>query len=436
MRHAVIIGAGVIGAASAVEALAAGLRVTLVDPGPAGGEQAASYGNAGWLSSHSIIPPSGPGMWKDIPGYLLDPLGPLAIRWRHLPRAAPWLLRHLAAAWTHERVRAIASALRPLLRDAPQLHLQLARRAGVAELISPSGVLHVYPSRAHFESEAPSWRIRRELGVTWDELDEQALRRREPALDSRYRFAVRVNEAGRCHNPGRYVAALAAHARESGAAWIEAAANSLEITGGRLRAVHLHDGRRIECDAAVIAAGVRSAALAAQAGDRLPLAAERGYHATLDLPGGPRETIMASDRKLVVNRMETGLRVAGQVEIAAIDAAPDWGRAQILRDHLLDMFPELPRDIPQPPTRYWLGCRPSMPDGIPCIGHASASADVIHAFGHGHVGLAGAARTALWVARLLSGREEDAGLKACDPGRFGRRPMESHRPLPPRNASR
>ena len=71
-RHVVIAGAGFIGLASAIEALAAGWQVTLVDPGPSGGEQAASYGNAGWLSSHSILPPAGPGVWRQVPGFLTD----------------------------------------------------------------------------------------------------------------------------------------------------------------------------------------------------------------------------------------------------------------------------------------------------------------------------------------------------------------------------
>jgi D-amino-acid dehydrogenase len=87
-RHVVIIGAGVVGAISAIESLQTGLRVTIVDPEQVGGEQAASYGNAGWLSSHSVIPPAEPGIWKRVPGFILDPLGPLAIRWGYLPRAA------------------------------------------------------------------------------------------------------------------------------------------------------------------------------------------------------------------------------------------------------------------------------------------------------------------------------------------------------------
>ena len=93
----VIIGAGAVGAMSAIEALKRGFEVTIVDRGVPGGEQAASYGNAAWLSSHSVLPPSEPGVWKKVPGYLADPLGPLAIRPAHFPRALPWLLRYLRA---------------------------------------------------------------------------------------------------------------------------------------------------------------------------------------------------------------------------------------------------------------------------------------------------------------------------------------------------
>ena len=130
-RHVAIIGAGAVGVISAIEALREGHRVTLIDPGEPGGTQAASYGNAGWLSSHSVIPPSEPGIWKKVPAYLMDPLGPLAIRWSYLPRALPWLIRYLLSGSTEAKVETTARALRDLLKDAPLLHRKLAEEAGV-----------------------------------------------------------------------------------------------------------------------------------------------------------------------------------------------------------------------------------------------------------------------------------------------------------------
>jgi len=79
--HVVIIGGGIVGAAVGLHALRLGCRVTILDPHPAGSPEASSFGNAGWLSSHSIIPPATPGAWKKVPRWLSDPLGPLTIRW-------------------------------------------------------------------------------------------------------------------------------------------------------------------------------------------------------------------------------------------------------------------------------------------------------------------------------------------------------------------
>jgi D-amino-acid dehydrogenase len=416
-RHVAVIGAGAVGVISAIEALRDGHRVTLIDPGEPGGPQAASYGNAGWLSSHSVIPPAMPGTWKEIPKFLMDPLGPLAIRWSYLPQALPWLVRYLLSGLTTARVERTARALRNLLKDAPALHKKLAHEAGVDDLIECQGLLHVFPSRAPFDADL-GWRIRRRVGIEWLELSADELRQREPDLDPRYGFGVLVEEAGRCRDPGSYVAALARHAEASGAQFVLARVNGLRLAGDKLVCVLTESGE-IACDAAVVAAGARSKQLAASAGDRLPLETERGYHVMIeDKENGPRSSMMASDTKMVVNRMLGGLRAAGQVEIAGLKAEPNWKRAEILRDNMLGMFVSLPKSIPQQRIKTWFGHRPSMPDGRPCIGHARASRDVVYAFGHGHIGLVGSARTGRLVAQLLSGREPEIPLAPFAPTRF------------------
>ena len=417
-RHVVVIGAGAIGVVSAIELLRDGHRVTIIEAATPGGEQAASYGNAGWLSSHSVIPPAVPGVWKNVPKFLRDPLGPLAIRWSYLPKALPWLIQYLLSGWTEARVEATAQALRPLLVDAPALHKKLAEEAGVGRLIERQGVMHIYPSRAAFDADALGWRIRKRVGVNWMELSGDEMRQCEPDLHPRYQFGVLVEEAGRCRDPGGYVAALAAHARALGAEFVTATARGLKLEGGRLVSV-LTDKSEIACDAAVVAAGARSKPLAASVGDRLPLETERGYHVMIEGANtGPRTSVMASDAKMVVNWTDKGLRAAGQVEIAGLEAAPNWKRADILRDHLIGMFPKMPKDLPAERIRSWFGHRPSMPDGRPCIGYSRASRDVVYAFGHGHVGLVGSARTGRVVAQLVGRREPEIPLAPFDPKRY------------------
>lgn len=414
----VIIGSGAVGAVSAIECLRAGHRVTVLEPGEPGGEHATSYGNAGWLSSHSVIPPAEPGMWRKVPSFLRDPLGPLSIRWSYLPRVMPWLVRFLLSARTPALIEETARAMRTLLVDAPKLHAGLADEAGVSHLIERRGVLHVYPDRADFAREARSWEIRRKVGVAWLELTADELRQREPTLHPRYTFGVMVEEAGHCRDPGGYVQALSQLARDRGATYIAGRATGFRLDGQRLVAVSTEQGE-IACDSAVVAAGARSKALTSLLGDALPLESERGYHVMIaDAGVGPRTPMMASDAKMIVNHMNGGLRAAGQVEFAGLAAAPNWKRAEVLREHLHTMFPTLPRTIPRDRLRVWLGHRPSMPDGRPCIGTARKTPDVIYAFGHGHVGLVGSARTGRLVAQLVSRALPEISLAPFDPRRF------------------
>jgi len=417
-QHIVIIGAGIIGAASAYQCLNAGLRVTLIEPEKPGDEQAASFGNAGWLSSHSVLPAATPGAWKNVPKWLADPLGPLAIRWQYFPKAFPWLVRYLNAASNYSKIERTAVALRTLLAGAPDIHQEMAEQAGVAHLIVRTGLLHAYLSKAHFLQDARAWEIRRQEGIAWQELDANALAELEPDLDRRYTFGVLVAETGSCRNPGAYTAALIAHAQNRGATLLRARATGFRIEDGKLRAV-LTDAGEVLCDKAVIAIGVRSKALAKMAGDRVPLEAERGYHAVIQSPeAGPRIPTMFADRKVIVTGMEGGLRVAGQVEIAQTDDTPDWRRAEILRKHLIALYPKLPADLPTERIKIWMGRRPSTPDGLPCIGLASGCDDIIHAYGHGHVGLVGSARTGRLVAQLATGATPEIPLKPFSPQRF------------------
>ncbi|WP_372070308.1 FAD-dependent oxidoreductase (plasmid) [Tistrella mobilis] len=399
--QAVVIGAGIVGVCAALALRQAGLAVTLVDPDEPGGEHAASYGNGAFITPASIIPMSVPGLWRKVPGYLLDRDGPLTIRWRHLPRLTPWLLRFLAAGMTTARVERTAAILSGLLHDAPERHAALAAAAGVPGLIERRGVLYVYPDRAAFAAEALSWRLRRTAGVIWRELDAAALRAFEPALSPAYGFGIHVPAAANCADPGAYVAALAAHAARLGVRRVTAQATGFAFEGGRLRAVETDRGP-IACDRAVVAAGMASARLAAAAGDRVPLEAERGYHVQLTggAPGGPHLPVMPSDGKMANIVTREGLRAAGQVELAGPGAPPDWRRAEILLRHLYATWPGLSRDLP---VRRWMGNRPSTPDGLPVISAARCSPDVFYAFGHGHVGLAAGPKSAALVAALVTG---------------------------------
>ncbi|WP_428484092.1 NAD(P)/FAD-dependent oxidoreductase [Rhodopila sp.] len=418
MSRVGVIGGGIVGIASAIELLRDGHQVSIIDPGEPGGEQAASYGNGTLLNPSSVIPMSSPGLWKKVPGYLADPLGPLTIRWSYLPRLLPWLRRFVAAGATEAKVAATARALLPLLADAPALHRKLAAEAGVGALITQQGALFVFPNRAAFEAEALSWRVRRQNGIRWLELNEDELRQREPTLDRHYRFALLIEENGQCRDPGAYVAALTRHAIAQGATLEKTAATGFRLEAGRLRAVVTRDGE-VACDRAVISAGAWSKVLAAAAGDRVVLETERGYHVVIRDPGvAPRYPVMPSDGKMACVMTPEGLRLAGQVELAGLTAAPNWQRAAVLLKFARKVYPGLPADLPADRVKSWMGHRPSTPDGLPCLGLASGCADIVHAFGHGHVGLTAGAMTGKIVADLVAERAPAFDLAPYSVRRF------------------
>jgi D-amino-acid dehydrogenase len=328
------------------------------------------------------------------------------------------LLRFLQAGATVAKVEATARALRPLVADAPDRHRHLAGLAGVAPLIERRGLLYIFPNRAAFEAEALAWRLRAENGVRWIELNENELRQREPELDRRYQFGVLVEGGANCADPGAYVAALAAYAQSLGAELQQKWASGFRLENGRLTAVCTDSGD-IACERAVISAGAHSRVLAQAAGDAIPLETERGYHAVITTPESvPRHPVMPSDGKMAVTPTHGGLRIAGQVELAGLEAAPNWRRAEILRDFALRTFPGLPRDMPAERVKFWMGHRPSIADGLPSIGFASGCRDVLHAFGHGHIGLASGPVSGRLVADLVAGKPPVIDPAPYAPARF------------------
>ncbi|WP_441864974.1 NAD(P)/FAD-dependent oxidoreductase [Phaeovulum sp. W22_SRMD_FR3] len=403
-KHIVVIGAGVIGATVALALQRDGHRVTIVEPSTPGGIQAASHGNGAFLSPASIIPMSIPGLWKKVPGYLLDPTGALTIRWRHLLRLSPWLMRFLLSGWTPARVGKTAAALAALLAGAQARHRALAEGIGRPELIVQKGLIYAFADKTAFENDSASWALRRRFGVRMQELDGTELHALLPDLSQAYQFAILLTDGAHCTNPGGYVAALVAAAVAQGADMHRARATGFSLRNGRLIAVET-DAGALACDGAVIASGARSKALARAAGDRISLESERGYYVEIADPAvRPAIPVMPQDGKMANVLTETGLRASGQVELASADAAPDWRRADILLGHLKRAWPALDRPETDAKVSRWQGNRPSTPDGRPVICVASGCRQIIHAFGHGHIGLASAPMTAEIVADLIADR--------------------------------
>lgn len=414
-RRIAVIGAGMVGVCAARWLQRDGHSVFLVEQGNPG--EGASFGNAGAFNGSSVTPTAMPGVIRNVPRWLMDPLGPLSLRWSYLPAILPYLVRFVRSA-TPGKVRAQARALRPLIAPTVPLVRELAREAGAEDLIHQRGHLYVYRSAGALAKDAFAWALRRENGVAVDEFDADELRQLEPVLSREYVRGLLVRENGHTSNPFALVTRLVEQFRRDGGEVVRARALGFRLDGSRLTAIR-SDAGELPADAAVVCAGAHSKPLAAALGDRVPLETERGYHLMIRDPEVmPRIPTADADGKFVATPMELGLRLAGTVELAGLSAPPDWRRAQILLTQARRMLPGLAAQHPDDRLTTWMGHRPALPDSLPVLGSSRASPDVIYAFGHGHIGMTAAPMTGRLVADLVAGRPAPIDIAPFAPGRF------------------
>jgi D-amino-acid dehydrogenase len=396
-RTITIIGAGIVGIATACYLRRDGHEVTVVDMRPPG--EYCSFGHAGILSPGSCVPLATPGILWKVPGYIADPLGPLAVRWSYLPQAMPWLLRFVAASQA-DRVEYIADALRSLLRQTFDAYEPLVQHAGVADLIRRTGYLVVYETHAAYRGDAIAWKLRRERGVAIQKLDRAEIKQRVPQLAGDYEVGLFLPEQGYCANPERLTKSLATQFVRDGGRLLQRKVLDIEVGTDGPRAL-VTDAGKVPVDTLVVCAGAHSNEFTVKLGDKVPLEAERGYHVTYSDPRMELPLpVFLPEYKFFVTPMEMGLRIAGQSEFAGVDAKPNYARADILAKHMQRILP----GISAADTTQWMGRRPSLPDSMPVIGRATRFTNVYYAFGHGHVGLCGGAPTGRIIADLVAGR--------------------------------
>ncbi len=397
--NVVVIGAGIVGAAIALELRKRGHGVVLVDRDEPG--RGTSFGNSGAISPGSVAPLALPGVLASVPRMLLDGRSPLRVPLRYLPRALPWLARFVASA-APGTVAASAARLAALHADAVARHVALAREAGVPELVVTRGHLHLYRDAAALAKDATAWNLRRQYGVVAQQLDRDGIAALEPGVDVRYQVGMFLPDHATVRNPFRYVQAIVRRFVDTGGRLRRAEAASLSPSPEGWRVV-TSDGP-LACNAVVVAAGAWSRRLLDAQGLVLPLETQRGYHVEFDGEAPISRTVVLTDRKAFVTPMETGLRIGGTVEIGGLVAPPDWRRADALADAARDAFP----GWRAAPVRRWMGHRPCLPDSVPFIGAVPGTRGLFAAVGHGHLGLTDAPATAQRIAEAV-----DAGRQAA-----------------------
>lgn len=407
----IVIGAGMVGISAALQLQRSGHHVTLIDrEGPAGGT---SFGNAGILASASVIPVTTPGIIRKAPAMVFNPLQPLFLRWRYLPRLLPWLLPYLRHA-NIDDVNRIAEALSPIVGQSLQDHQDLAAGTQAERWIKPCEYTYMFKDRSYFDADQAMWDIRRRLGFDWVEYAGEELAEKDPFLSDSHHFAAALQDHGMILSPGDYIMDLAKAFEAKGGVFVKAEVETIVHENGQAKGVGAN-GETLTADRVIVAMGAWSGELAKQLGVKIPLEAERGYHIELWHPNKmPKNPLMVAAGKFVVTPMKDRIRLAGVVEFGGLKAGPSEAPFKLLMHNVRAYMPDLTW---QEETR-WMGHRPAPTDSIPIISDVPGIKGVYMGFGHHHVGLTGGPKTGKLLAMMATDTKPNIDLSAYDIRRF------------------
>jgi D-amino-acid dehydrogenase len=405
----VVLGAGIVGVSTAYALRERGFAVTLVDRKAPGEET--SYGNAGILSSGSILPLNKPSLFASLPSYLTNQSA--AFRWNPAwtARNIEWVLRFLANA-VPSRVKPRAVALHGLIGASLSLHRDWIVRAGEPQRIRETGWLKAWRGDGTAAARAEqAWLA--EFGIKSEMLDRQAISALEPNIVPVYSVGLLHTETASVDSPGNVTKAYARMAAGAGVTLRQAEIKSIAADGDGWR-VMLSDGE-ISTRHVVVALGPWSADLLRPLGYRVPLATERGYHREFT-PNASRKLLRPindAENAFLMTPMEQGIRVTSGVELTDRDAPSSYAQ--------LDAVVPLARSVVEfgePVGEVWRGARPSLPDSLPMIGPAPRHKGLWLAFGNQHIGFTTGPATGEAIAAMIAGAPPSFDTSAFAPARY------------------
>jgi glycine/D-amino acid oxidase-like deaminating enzyme len=407
----IIIGAGVIGAATALALQNDGHDVTLIDRcAPCSG---ASFGNAGAIVNGSCAPTAMPGIVFDALRLMTQPDSPLSIRPAYLHKILPWLFRFILQSRT-SAVNDNARNLHALSQHAVASWKNLVEKTELASVFRSTGWMKVYESKRSFADTQPARDLLDKLGTSYEVLDASQIHDLEPNLAPIFTHGFYQKDSLSISNPERLVKGMVDLFAARGGTYRQFAVDHISLQSNDIQ---LKDHNEcLSADKVVLATGSWSRNLASQLGDSIPLETERGYH--LMLPESTQtllsRPVLNGEKSFVLSPMETGLRMTAQSELAGLDIAADYRNIRKLLPHVKRMLPAM--ELRE--ESAWMGFRPSLPDSLPVLGFSGKSKNIVYAFGHQHLGMTLAAISARIVADLFANREPPVPIAPYRTNRF------------------
>ena len=403
-----VLGAGVVGTASAWYLARAGHEVTVLDRQDAPGMET-SFANGGQISVSHCEPWANPAAPLKVFGWLGREDAPLLFRpraeWAQWIWGARFLIECLPGRTRRntEAAYALAHYSREKLRE-------LRRDTGIAYDHLERGILHFYVDRRDFEQAKIRAGVLAARGFDVRVVSPEECVAIEPALGP-----ARTMLLGGLHAPSDesgdahlFTRALATLASEAGVKFRHrVSVRRLDIEAGRVARVAFDDEHGIEeserADAYVVALGSYSPLLLAPLGVSVPVYPVKGYSVTIPLEPGmqaPEVSLTDDAHKLVFSRLGNRLRVAGTAELNGYDTDLSPARCEALLARVRELFPSVVRAGSH---EFWTGLRPATPSNLPVIGRTRYPNLFVNT-GHGTLGWTLACGSGAALADLLSGQ--------------------------------
>ena len=404
-----VLGAGIVGVSAGIAAQQRRLSVVVIDRREPGSET--SYGNAGILSSGSILPLNKPSLWSALPSYLGNTSA--ALRWDPIwaMRNLDWIARFLANA-VPSRTLPRAKALHGLIGASLKLHRDWIVKANAGQRIRETGWLKAWRSDAT-EAAKREQALLAEFGIKSELLDRQAISALEPDIVPVYKTGLLHTQTASVDSPGAVTKAYARMFSAAGGEVRQSEVKAIEPHGEGWR-VELADGA-ISARHLVVALGPWSADILRPLGYRVPLAVERGYH--LEFAPNPARSLQRpihdAEGSFLMTPMENGIRVTSGVELTDRDASSSFAQ--------LDMVVPMARSVVEFGSAVgepWRGARPTLPDSLPVIGKAPRHQGLWLAFGNQHIGFTTGPATGSAIAAMIAGDKPSFDTTAFAPGRY------------------
>ncbi|WP_290698316.1 FAD-binding oxidoreductase [Amphritea sp.] len=421
-----VIGSGIIGLCTALEAQRNGYRVTLFDRDEPG--LGASFGNAGFLATELIEPLSTPKTLRSALTLWLNPNGPLSLPLQYLINIAPWLVKFIKAA-KPESLASSRHGLIQLNQNSIGAWQRCLDDIGASEQIVKSGYLLVWESSSKLDEALKQQRWLSENGIVTELVQGERLVELEPALKETVSHALHFPEACRVREPYELCKLLFSSFMARGGTFIQEEVK--QITPGTGQS-SLKAGSKIESqievktgtetepysfEKVIVCAGAWSKKLLEGVGLHVPLEAERGYHLTIPEAGVMlNHSIGSAERKFVMGPLDSGLRVVGITQLGGLKLGPFKHCFNILRHNSYKLLPEL--NNPSLNITEWMGHRPTLPDSLPVIDRHPQCPQLLFSFGNQHLGLTHAALAAELVIQLMQNSTTKMDLSPYRVNRF------------------